>query len=151
MAGYRWFEDYIPGSVHRFGNICLTESEIIDFAKQFDPQPFHIDKQAGERSSFRGLVASGWHTASLTMRLLVENYLSEVSSLGSPGVDQLRWLVPVRPGDVLSVRATVLEARRSKSKNDRGIVRSKIDTLNEEMAVVMTFIATIFIRVRLDH
>jgi acyl dehydratase len=111
----RYFEDYVAGSVHEFGRIAVDEREVIEFASRYDPQPFHTDPQAAQRSPFGGLIASGWHTAGLMMRLVVEHYLSRVASLASPGVDELRWTQPVRPGDTLSVRATVLEARRSRS------------------------------------
>src|ERR1700747_3545243 len=95
----RWFEDYAPGDVARFGDAEMTEAEIVGFALRYDPQPFHIDRQAGDASIFCGLIASGWHTGSVVMRLLVDHYLSPESGLGSPGVDELRWLKPVRPGD----------------------------------------------------
>lgn len=134
----RYFEDYIPGAVHEFGPITVEEAEIISFAKRFDPQPFHTDPEAAKKSVYGGLIASGWHSASLMMRLFVDHYLSRVSSLGSPGLDQLRWLEPVRPGDTLSVRVTVTEARRSRSKPDRGILHSYCETLNQHGKVVMT-------------
>src|ERR1035438_7980609 len=107
----RYFEDYLPGSVSEFGSIAVDEAEIIEFGKRFDPQEFHIDPVAAARGSFGGLIASGWHTGSLMMRMIVDNYLSKASSLGSPGIDELRWLRPVRPGDTLRLRATILEPR----------------------------------------
>jgi acyl dehydratase len=134
----RYFEDYIPGTVYEFDSIAVVEAEIISFAKRFDPQPFHTDPQAAETSVYGGLIASGWHSASLMMRLIVDHYLSRVASLGSPGVDELRWLKPVRPGDTLSLRVTVTEARRSRSKPDRGIVHSYCEMLNQHGEVVMT-------------
>ena len=107
----RWFEDYHVGMVDEFGEITVTADEIVEFATRYDPQPMHtIAKE---------LIASGWHTASMVMRLFVEHYLSKVATLPSPGLDELRWLRPVRPGDVLRVRVTVTEARRSRSKPDR--------------------------------
>ncbi|MBI4962207.1 MAG: MaoC family dehydratase [Desulfomonile tiedjei] len=136
--GDRYFEDYAPGSVHELGGITIEEAEILSFGRRFDPQPFHTDPEAAKRSSFGGLIASGWHTASLMMRLFVEYYLSQVASLGSPGVDELRWLKPVYPGDRLSARVTVTEATRSRSKPDRGIVRSYIEVLNQRNDIVMT-------------
>ena len=148
ISDQRWFEDYLPGSVHEFGSIVVDEQEVLDFGHRFDPQPFHIDVMAARTSVFRGLIASGWHTSSMTMRLIVEHYLSEVSSLGSPGIDELKWLLPVRPGDELKVRITVLDTRRSRSRPDRGIVRSKVETLNQEKKVVMQLIASNFIRCR---
>ncbi|TCJ18347.1 MaoC family dehydratase [Rubrobacter taiwanensis] len=137
-VGDRYFEDYVPGSVHEFGPILVEEEEVISFARRFDPQPFHTDPDAAKRSVFGGLIASGWHTAGLMMRLLADHYLSKVASLGSPGIDELRWLRPVRPGDELSVRVTVLEANRSRSKPDRGAVISYIEVLNQDRSAVMT-------------
>src|SRR5262245_65071425 len=102
----RYFEDYVAGATHEFGSILVEEAEVVSFAKRFDPQPFHIDPEAASQSIFGGLIASGWHSASLMMRLIVDHYLAHASSLGSPGVDELRWLKPVRPGDELSIRAT---------------------------------------------
>ena len=143
-----WFEDYIVDANYEFGEIIVTESDIVKFAQLYDPQLFHLDHRAAQESVFNGIVASGWHTASMTMRLLVDNYLSPQSSLGSPGVDELRWLVPVRPNDRLSVSATVIDARLSKSRPNQGIVRSRIKTLNHDKVVVMGFIAVMIIRCR---
>ena len=148
MSEDRWFEDYVPGAVHDLGSVVLDEEEVIAFARQFDPQPFHLDKERAEKSAFGGLIASGWHTACLAMRLIVERYLSDVSSEGSPGIDELRWLRPVRPGDQLTVRITNLDARRSRSRPERGIVRSHIETLNQDGEVVMHLTSTIYIRCR---
>ncbi|MGC8602760.1 MAG: MaoC family dehydratase [Desulfomonilaceae bacterium] len=134
----RYFEDYIPGAVHEFGDIAVKEAEIIAFAKRFDPQVFHTDPEAAKKTIYKGLIASGWHSASLMMRLFVDHYLSHVASLGSPGVDELRWLKPVRPGDTLSLRITVTKTKRSRSKPDRGIVYSFVEALNQAGEVVMT-------------
>ena len=128
--------------------MVVDEQEVIAFARQFDPQPFHLDKEQAEKSAFGGLIASGWHTASMTMRLIVDHYLSEVSSEGSPGIDELRWTRPVRPGDQLTVRITILDARHSRSRPDRGIVRSQTETLNQNGEVVMHLTSTIFVRCR---
>ena len=144
----RYFEDYPQGSVYEFGSIAVEEKEIIDFARRFDPQPFHTDPEAAKRSHYGGLIASGWHTAGLMMRLLVDQYLSPASSMGSPGVDELRWLKPVRPGDVLSLRVTVPEATRSRSKPDRGAVRSVTEVMNQRGEVVMSVKATSLMRCR---
>ena len=148
MTEDRWFEDYVPGAVHDLGSMVVDEQEVIAFARQFDPQPFHLDKERAEKSAFGGLIASGWHTASMVMRLIVDHYLSEISSEGSPGIDELRWLRPVHPGDQLSVRITILDARRSRSRPERGIVRSQIETLNQDGEIVMHLTSTIFIRCR---
>ena len=135
----RYFEDYIEGDVHRFGTIAVEADEIIAFAKRFDPQTMHTDPEAAKSGPFGGLIASGWHTAGLMMRLFVEHYLTHVASLASPGLDELRWLKPVRPGDTLSVRVTVLKAVPSKSKPDRGAVTSFVEVINQAGEVVMTF------------
>ena len=134
----RYFEDYIAGSVHEFGSIVVEEEEVIAFARRFDPQVFHTDPELAKRTIYGGLIASGWHTAGLMMRLFADHYLSKVASLGSPGIDELRWNVPVRPGDELSIRITVLETKRSRSKPDRGIVRSFIEVINQNREVVMS-------------
>src|ERR1041384_336107 len=134
----RYFEDYVPGSVHDLGTISISESDIVEFARRYDPQAFHIDAEAARRTQFGGLIASGWQTAGLMMRLAVERYLSDAASLASPGVDELRWTQPVRPGDELSVRATVLEARPSTSKPDRGLVRTLFEVRNQRGEIVMT-------------
>jgi len=142
----RYFEDYAPGAVYAFDEqIAVSEDEIIAFARQFDPQPFHTDPRAARQSEFGGLIASGWHTGGIMMRLYADQYLSKVASLASPGVDELRWLKPVRPGDVLSLRVTVLEANRSRSKPDRGIVRSFAEVLNQRGEVVMSVKAVNFL------
>jgi acyl dehydratase len=120
----RYFEDYVPGAVHEFGSIAVDEKEVIEFGKRYVPLSYHVDKEAAKNSIYGGVIASGWHTAALMMRIYTEIYLSQVANLGSPGSDELRWNKPVFPGDELSVRATVLEARRSESRPDRGIVRT---------------------------
>jgi acyl dehydratase len=132
----RYFEDYREGSVFIFGPIEVEESEVISFAKCFDPQTIHTDPAKAAEGPFGGLIASGWHTASLMMRLFVDNYLSAVASLASPGVDELRWLRPVRPGDQLRLRVSVLETRPSRSKPDRGMVVSFLEALNQPGEVV---------------
>jgi acyl dehydratase len=140
----RYFEDYVAGSVHEFGSIAVEEAEMIAFAKRYDPQIFHIDPEAAKQTIFGGLIASGWLTSGLIMRLYSDHYLSHVASLGSPGIDELRWLKPVRPGDVLSLRVIVLETNRSRSKPERGIVRSFIEVLNQNAEVVMSMKAVNF-------
>lgn len=144
----RYFEDYVPGAVHEFGSIPVDEQEVIDFGKRYVPLPYHVDKEAAKKSIYGGIIASGWHTASLMMRVYTENYLSQVANLGSPGGDELRWDKPVFPGDVLSVRATVLETRRSESRPDRGIVRTFIEVLNQKREVVMSMKMVNFVRCR---
>jgi acyl dehydratase len=134
----RYFDDYIEGDVHELGTTRVEQDELVAFAKRFDPQDFHADPAAAERTIFRGLIASGWHTAGLMMRLYAQEYLTHVGSLASPGIDELRWPAPVRPGDVLSVRVTVQGARVSKSKPDRGIVSSFVEVFNQRGETVMT-------------
>jgi len=144
----RFFEDYRPGLVLEFGAERVEPNEVIDFARRFDPQPFHVDAAQASQGPFGGLIASGWHTGSLMMRMLVEHYLSPIASLGSPGLDELRWLTPVRPGDTLSGRVTIVEARRSRSKPDRGLVRARMEVLNQHGEVVMSFSAVNFMLCR---
>ena len=144
----RYFEDYTPGMTDSFGCVAVTGEEIIRFARDFDPQPMHTDPDAAARSLFGGLIASGWHTASLAMRMLVDHYLSHTAVIASPGVDELRWLKPVRPGDVLRVRATVRETRRSRSRPDRGVVRTYIEVRNQQDEAVMSMIGINFVRCR---
>lgn len=144
----RYFEDYIPGDVHEFGSIPVDEQEVIEFGKRYVPLSYHVDKEAAKKSIYGGVIASGWHTASLMMRVYTENYLSQVANLGSPGGDELRWDKPVFPGDVLSVRATVLDTRRSESRPDRGIVRTFIEVLNQKNEVVMSMKMVNFVRCR---
>lgn len=144
----RYFEDYVAGSVHEFGSIVVDEQDVIDFGKRFVPLSYHTDREAAKTSIYGGLIASGWHTAALMMRLYTDNYLSKIANLGSPGADELRWDLPVFPGDQLSIRVTVLEARCSSSKPDRGIVRSFCEILNQKREVVMTVKMVNFVRTR---
>ena len=148
--GLSYFEDYAPGSTYECGSVSIDQASIVAFAKEFDPQPFHVDPAAAAAGPYGGLIASGWHTAALVMRLLVENYLAAESSLGSPGLDELRWPHPVRPGDTLRVRATVVESRRSLSKPDRGIVKTVVEAANSGGATVMRATAINFMLVRPD-
>lgn len=142
----RWFEDYRPGDVHRFGPIEVDEGELLSFANRFDPQSIHTDAQKAAKGPFKGLIASGWHTAGLMMNLYARFYLSECSSIASPGLDELRWPAPVRPGDRLSIRVSVTDARPSSSKPDRGLVHSFIEVLNQKDELVMSIKAMNMIR-----
>jgi acyl dehydratase len=144
----RYFEDYKVGSTYEYGTVAVDEAETIAFARKFDPQPIHIDPVAAADGPFGGLIASGWHTASLMMRLFVDHYLSSVASLASPGIDELRWLKPVRPGDQLRIRVTVTEARVSRSKPDRGVVRTMIEVLNQHGEIVSSMNAMNLLRTR---
>ncbi len=134
----RYFEDYPVGLVDEFGDIAITAEDIVEFARRYDPQPMHIDADIAARGPFGSLIASGWHTAALIMPLFVEHFLSKLATLPSPGIDELRWVRPVRPGDRLRVRVTVTEARRSASKPDRGMVRSLVEVLNQNGELVMS-------------
>ena len=133
---YYW-EDFYPGKMIEIGGYSLSEDEIIEFAKKYDPQPFHTDKDKAAQSYYGGLIASGWQTASLCMRMLCDLYLLESASLGSPGVDELRWVKPVRPGDTLHLKSTVLETRASASRPDMGTVRSRSEIYNQHGELVM--------------
>jgi acyl dehydratase len=134
----RYFEDYPVGAVFEFGSVAVVQEEVVRFAEAYDPQPMHTDVEFARAGQFGGLIASGWHTCALAMRLYVDHYLTHAASLASPGVDELRWLKPVRPGDVLSIRVTVIEKVPSRSKPDRGMVRALVETLDGAGAVVMT-------------
>ncbi len=144
----RYFEDYATGSTYEFGSLTVDERRVIEFAKEFDPQSFHVDPVAAASGQFGGLIASGWHTTALMMRLFADNYLSHVASLASPGIDELRWVRPVRPGDTLRLRVTVLEKKRSASKPDRGIVRTFAEMLNQNDEVVLRLTALNLLRLR---
>ena len=144
----RYFEDYVAGSAHEFGPIAVELEEVIAFGRRFVPLTYHTDAELAKKSIYGGLIASGWHTAGLMMRLYTDNYLSKVANLGSPGVDELRWDRPVFPGDELSIRVTVMETRLSSSKPDRGIVRSFVEVLNQKRDVVMSLKMVNFVRSR---
>jgi acyl dehydratase len=133
-----YYEDYLPGAVYTFGSIPVIESEVLEFANTFDPQPMHVDLDWAASGPFAGLIGSGWHTAGLMMRLYADHFLSFKASIVSPGIDELRWLKPVRPGDNLSIRVTVLEAKPSQSKPDRGMIRTFVEVLSQDGTVLMT-------------
>jgi len=131
-------EDFEVGQRDELGSFSMTKEEIIEFATQFDPQVFHTDEAAAENSSFGGLVASGWHTCAKLMRTMCDAYLLDAASGGSPGVENISWLKPVRPGDVISAVRTTLEVRPSRSKPDRGMVLSEVELTNQKGERVMT-------------
>ena len=131
-----------------FGSIAVEEREVIDFGKRFVPLSYHTDPELAKKSIYGRLIASGWHTAALMMRLYTDHYLSRIANLGSPGGDELKWDRPVFPGDELSIRVTVLESRRSESKPDRGIVRSFVEVLNQKREIVMSVKMVNFVRCR---
>jgi acyl dehydratase len=133
----RYFEDFEAGQELPFGPHTVTRAEIIAFAAEFDPQPFHLDERAAAETMLGGLAASGWHTCALFMRMLYDGWVTNSASMGSPGVDTLKWLRPVRPGDTLSGRSVVLEVRVSKSKPDRGFIKFRHEVVNERGEQVM--------------
>jgi acyl dehydratase len=133
----RYFEDFSEGDVLPLGSHSVTRAEIVAFAAEYDPQPFHLDERAAADTLLGGLAASGWHTCALFMRMLCEGWLGATASMGSPGIDSLKWLRPVRPGDVLSGRSVVLEVRTSRSKPDRGFVRMRHEVTNARGETVM--------------
>jgi acyl dehydratase len=137
--GERWFEDYVAGAVYEYGYLEVGEEEMLEFARRFDPQPIHVDPQFAAGGPYGGLIGSGWHSAALTMRLLADHYLSRVAGLGSPGVDELRWQVPLRPGDTVRLRTTIVESRPSRSKPDRGIVVTDAELINQHDGRPITF------------
>jgi acyl dehydratase len=144
----RWFEDYRVGETFEFGDYPITEEEIVDFARRYDPQAFHLDAAAAAQSHFGGLVASGWMTGSVLMRMMCDHFISPQASMGSPGLEQLRWLKPVRPGDRLRARVTVLEVRPSRSKPDRGSMRVRQEAINQNDEVAMSIEGWAMVRCR---
>ena len=134
----RYWEDIKEGEVVELGSRTMEKDRMVAFAREFDPQPFHTDEKAAEASIYGGLIASGWLTGSVLMRIFYDGFLKDTASMGSPGIDELRWTKPVRPGDTLTVRLTVLETAASRSKPDRGIVRSLMEVVNQHGEIVMT-------------
>ena len=134
----RYWEDFKVGEVEQIGGKQVDRDELIEFAKQFDPQPFHVDEAAAKQSIYGGLIASGWHTCAMVMRMMCDAYLSQSASVGSPGIDNLKWLKPVRPGDTISARRTTLETRASNSKPDIGIVNNLWEVFNQNGELVMS-------------
>ena len=134
----RWYwEDFPVGQVREFGRVTVQRDDIVAFATQFDPQPFHVDEAAAAATMFGGLIASGWHTCALAMRMMCDEYLLDSASLGSPGLDGLKWLKPVRAGDTLRMRLTVLEARPMQSKPHIGLLHSHWEVLNQHGQTVL--------------
>ena len=133
-----YWEDLKDSGSVDMGSHTFTEADIIDFARQFDPQPFHLDPEAAKNSFFKGLIASGWHTCCVAMRLMVDKYVSRSASLGSPGLDNIRWLAPVRAGDTITYRRITTAARVSESKPDIGLLQSRWEAINQRGETVMT-------------
>ena len=134
---YYW-EDFKVGEVHQLGEKRVDKDEIIAFAKQFDPQPFHVDEAAAQASMYGGLIASGWHTVALVMRMMCDSYMLDSASLGSPGIDNLKWLKPVRPGDTIRAQRSTLEVRASASRPEMGLVKTRWEVFNQDAEQVMT-------------
>jgi acyl dehydratase len=135
-----FLEDIAVGDERELGSYSVSREEIIEFATKYDPQPFHLDEEAARAYPFGGLIASGWHTAAIAMRIMVFGFVQKTASLGSPGADEIRWLTPVRPGDTLTLSARVIEVRPSKSKPDRGSVKLAYTMKNQQGQTVMTMI-----------
>ncbi len=135
-----YFEDFTEGLVFELGSVEVTEAAILEFAEQFDPQPFHVDLEAAAASPYGGLIASGWHTCALYMRLLCDGLLADSSSQGASGVEELRWLAPVRPGDTLHGRYTVITAKRSETKPNRGTVTFLAELSNQDEVAVLSMV-----------
>ena len=133
-----WWEDFKVGERSEMGRHTFGEQEIIDFGRQFDPQPFHVDPEAAQRSPFGGLIASGWHTCAIGMRLMVEQYIGRTVSLGSPGIENVNWLKPVRAGDTLTYSRIVLESRASLSRAGVGLVKHRWEAVNQAGETVLT-------------
>jgi acyl dehydratase len=148
QAGLRHFEDFVAGEVIDLGAVSVSEREIIEFARRYDPQTFHVDPVAARDSPFGGLIASGWHSVSMLTRLWVDTVLARSAGCGSPGVDEMRFLVPVRPGDVLTGRAVVVEARPSSSRDWRGTLMARIDGHNQDGRLALHFLSASFMRRR---
>jgi acyl dehydratase len=144
----RYLEDFEQGAVFPVGSVQLSEAEILEFGRRYDPQVFHVDPEAARASIYGGLIASGWHTIAVTMRLLVDHVFNQAVSMGSPGVDEIRWHRPIRPGDILSPRLTVIETRVSRSKPDRGVLRFRVDVDNQDGELVMSMVGALFVGCR---
>ena len=146
--GDRYFEDYKEGAVYEYGYATVEQEELVAFARRFDPQPMHADAEFAAAGPFGGLIASGWYTGGIFMRLFADHYLSRVAGLASPGLDDLRWPAPVRPGDTLRLRTTTTQTRRSRSRPDRGLVVTHAELLKTEDSVVLSLEAMNLLRLR---
>jgi acyl dehydratase len=138
----RYWEDFQPGAVAIYGPRLVTREEIVAFAAEFDPQPMHLDEAAASATLLGGLAASGWHTCCLLMRIITDGFVLDTSSMGAPGVEEVRWLKPLRPGTRIRVRSTVLETRASKSRREMGLVKIHHEVLDETDAVLTTLTST---------
>lgn len=138
MSEVLYWEDFKVGETVEMGSHRFSAQEIIEFGRQFDPQPFHVDPEAARASFYGTLIASGWHTCAIAMRLMCDSYVNRTRSMGSPGVDNIRWLAPVKAGDTLTYRRTALEARASRSRPDAGLVRNRWEAVNQDGVLVLS-------------
>jgi acyl dehydratase len=138
VTGKLYFEDFQPGSIREFGPRLVSREEIIAFAAEFDPQPMHMDEEAARATMLGGLAASGWHTCCMMMRMVADGFILNSSSMGAPGIDEVRWLAPLRPGRQIKVRATVLDTRVSSSRPDMGFVKMLFEVIDDTGVTVMT-------------
>lgn len=145
MSGVHYFEDFAVGQVFDTGRLNVDAEQIKAFARQFDPQPFHLDEEAAKESVFRGLAASGWHTAALTMRLMADGAFKPAGGIIGVGFDELSWSRPVRPGDELHAKSEILEVRPSKSRSDRGLIRVRTTTYNQNGEAVQSFVGNLIV------
>jgi acyl dehydratase len=145
MPKEHYLEDFAVGQTYRRGSVTVTADQIKAFASQFDPQPFHLDEKAAAATFFKGLVASGWHTLALTMRMFVDSEIKVAGGLIGAGAEEIRWPRPVRPGDTLHIASEVLEVRPSKSRPDQGVVKIRTTTMNQDEQPVMIFVATLIV------
>jgi acyl dehydratase len=145
----QYYEDLVVGTVQRFGSYAVTREEVVEFASKYDPQPFHLSDEAAAQTHFGRLSASGWHSCAMVMAMLVENLKeNRQAGLGSPGIDQLRWLRPVYPGDTLRCESELLEKRRSSSRPEMGIFKSRMRVFNQDDTEVMSFVSNGLISTR---
>ncbi|MBX6329188.1 MAG: MaoC family dehydratase [Pseudolabrys sp.] len=144
----RHWEDFEPGAVTVYGPRLVTREEIIAFAAEFDPQPMHLDEAAGQATLLGGLAASGWHSCCLLMRMIADGFVNQTSSMGAPGVDEIRWLAPLRPGTRVWVRTTVLETRASKSRPEVGFVRCRFEMIDERDTVLTSLVSPLMLERR---
>ena len=144
-----YFEDLQVGHVERYGRYEVTREEVLDFARKYDPQAFHLDDEAAAQTHFGRLAASGWHTCAMTMRMNVDHWETrQQAGLGSPGLDSVRWIKPVYPGDVLRVESELLEKRQSKSRPEMGIIKTEVRVFNQDDVMVMSYVANGMVKTR---
>ena len=148
MSVKRHFEDFQPGTVAVYGPRLVTREEIVAFAAEFDPQPMHLDEAAAGATLLGGLAASGWHSCCILMRMIADGFVNQSNSMGAPGVDEVRWLKPLRPGTQVRVRTTILETRPSNSRPELGFVKNRFEMLDEQDAVLMTLVSSLMVRRR---